>query len=448
MKPFFMTIAILCAALFGRVVSAQTASPERATRDAAREMVNLTMSDEAYNAIVDQAAEALAGLWWATAGEPTIAEMAQRGIKATAEDEARMKALMRTIVRRVFLELCPRSDVVETVASVWAQHLSVDDMNEIIRFYKTPVGSKAIGLTGKMIVEMNKASVELFEPKSATFWERAKAELMKEAVLATTAQPTPAVQAAPQPEPTPADESTALKLRADQGDVAAQFDLAIKFSLGDGVPQDWSQAAWWFRKAADQGLAVAQGNLGGLYDRGRGVPQDNIEAHKWLSIAAAGASGPDQTKLLAYRDTVAAKMTPSQLTEAHIRASEWMAAFEKRRANQDMSGMLAGSVPASGGGSNHLPLRVGGSIAAPRKIKDVKPNYPLLAQSAHIQGVVTIEAVIGPNGKVTDARVIRSIPALDQAALDAVRQWEFTPTLLSGVAVPVIMTVWVKFSLQ
>ncbi len=448
MKPFFMTIAILCAALFGRVVSAQTASPERATRDAAREMVNLTMSDEAYNAIVDQAAEALAGLWWATAGEPTIAEMAQRGIKATAEDEARMKALMRTIVRRVFLELCPRSDVVETVASVWAQHLSVDDMNEIIRFYKTPVGSKAIGLTGKMIVEMNKASVELFEPKSATFWERAKAELMKEAVLATTAQPTPAVQAAPQPEPTPADESTALRQRADQGDAAAQFDLGIKFSLGDGVPQDWSQAAWWFRKAADQGLAVAQGNLGGLYDRGRGVPQDNIEAHKWLSIAAAGASGPDQTKLLAYRDTVAAKMTPSQLTEAHIRASEWMAAFEKRRANQDMSGMLAGSVPASGGGSNHLPLRVGGSIAAPRKIKDVKPNYPLLAQSAHIQGVVTIEAVIGPNGKVTDARVIRSIPALDQAALDAVRQWEFTPTLLSGVAVPVIMTVWVKFSLQ
>ena len=64
------------------------------------------------------------------------------------------------------------------------------------------------------------------------------------------------------------------------------------------------------------------------------------------------------------------------------------------------------------------------------------------------QGVVIIEATIGPTGKVQDARVLRSIPLLDAAALDAVRQWEFTPTLLNGVPVPVIMTVTVQFTLS
>jgi uncharacterized protein len=181
MKVFSMMIMVLCVALFGGVASAQTASPEKATRDTAREMVNMAISDETFNAIVDQATETLAQLWWATAGEPTKADMAQRGVKLTGEEEARMKATMRVVVRRVFLELYPKSDLVESVASIWAQHLTADEMNEIIRFYKTPVGSKAVGLMGQMMVESRRASVGLSEPKSATFWERAKAELMKEA---------------------------------------------------------------------------------------------------------------------------------------------------------------------------------------------------------------------------------------------------------------------------
>jgi len=94
------------------------------------------------------------------------------------------------------------------------------------------------------------------------------------------------------------------------------------------------------------------------------------------------------------------------------------------------------------------PVRVGGNIRPPTKIKDVKPIYPSIAQSARVQGVVIIEATIGLDGKVNDARVLRSIPLLDQAALDAVRQWQFTPTLLNGVPVPVIMTVTVNFTLQ
>jgi protein TonB len=91
-------------------------------------------------------------------------------------------------------------------------------------------------------------------------------------------------------------------------------------------------------------------------------------------------------------------------------------------------------------------VRVGGRVKAPSKIRDVKPVYPAIAQSAHVSGVVTIEATIGPEGKVIDAKVVRSIPMLDQAALDAVRQWEYTPTLLNGEPVPVLVTVTINFT--
>ena len=81
------------------------------------------------------------------------------------------------------------------------------------------------------------------------------------------------------------------------------------------------------------------------------------------------------------------------------------------------------------------------------KTKDASPDYPQIALISRVQGVVIIEATIGLDGTVEEARVLRSIPLLDAAALDAVKQWEFTPTLLNGVPVPVIMTVTVQFTL-
>lgn len=93
-------------------------------------------------------------------------------------------------------------------------------------------------------------------------------------------------------------------------------------------------------------------------------------------------------------------------------------------------------------------VRIGGDIKAPRKIRHVSPVYPPIAQTARVQGIVVIDATIDPQGRVQEASIRRSIPLLDQAALDAVRQWQFTPTLLNGVPVPVIMTVTVNFTLQ
>jgi protein TonB len=94
------------------------------------------------------------------------------------------------------------------------------------------------------------------------------------------------------------------------------------------------------------------------------------------------------------------------------------------------------------------PLRVGGIIRPPTKIKDVRPVYPAIAQAARVEGTVIIEATIGPTGRVVDAQPLRSIPLLDGAALEAVRQWVFTPTLLNGTPVPVLMTVTVRFELK
>jgi TonB family protein len=90
-------------------------------------------------------------------------------------------------------------------------------------------------------------------------------------------------------------------------------------------------------------------------------------------------------------------------------------------------------------------VRVGGQIRPPTKIKDVTPVYPAIAKSARVGGSVVIEATIGPDGKVIDAKVVKSIPMLDQAALDAVQQWEYSPSLLNGVPVPIIITVTVNF---
>ena len=104
------------------------------------------------------------------------------------------------------------------------------------------------------------------------------------------------------------------------------------------------------------------------------------------------------------------------------------------------------AVAANPGGTK--PLRVGGTIGVPTKIKNVSPVYPEDARAAGVQGVVVLEAVIDEIGAVSSARVLRSIPLLDQAALDAVRQWEFTPTLLNGVPVSVMMTVTINFTTQ
>ena len=98
--------------------------------------------------------------------------------------------------------------------------------------------------------------------------------------------------------------------------------------------------------------------------------------------------------------------------------------------------------------NGQAPIRVGGNVKPPVKTRDVKPEYPAAARDAGVQGVVILEVTIGPAGDIVEGRILRGVPLLDGPALDAVRQWQFAPTQLNGVPVPVIMTVTVNFTLQ
>ena len=107
-----------------------------------------------------------------------------------------------------------------------------------------------------------------------------------------------------------------------------------------------------------------------------------------------------------------------------------------------------GGRPARRARRRSQAVRVGGQIKEPKKLKNVDPVYPDIAKQARVQGVVILECTISPQGKVTDVKVLRGIPLLDAAAIEAVKQWVYTPTLLNGVPVPVIMTVTVNFKLS
>jgi periplasmic protein TonB len=94
------------------------------------------------------------------------------------------------------------------------------------------------------------------------------------------------------------------------------------------------------------------------------------------------------------------------------------------------------------------PLRVGGSVRAPANVKKVAPVYPAKARESRVQGIVILDITIGTDGTVTDAKILRPINDLNDAAIDAVKQWRFEPTTVGGVAVPVRMTVSLNFSLH
>lgn len=96
------------------------------------------------------------------------------------------------------------------------------------------------------------------------------------------------------------------------------------------------------------------------------------------------------------------------------------------------------------------PVRMGGNIKPPRKLVDVRPIYPQAMRDAGLEGVVSLTALIDVAGRVSSVRVIGSPahPDLGRAAAEAVRQWQFSPTLLNGEAVEVLMNVQVAFKLE
>jgi protein TonB len=94
------------------------------------------------------------------------------------------------------------------------------------------------------------------------------------------------------------------------------------------------------------------------------------------------------------------------------------------------------------------PIRVGGNVQESKLIRRIEPVYPELAKRARVQGKVVLVVTVDEEGNVSDIRVTSGHPLLDDAALSAVRQWKYSPTLLNGEPVPVIATVTVIFNLK
>ena len=116
-------------------------------------------------------------------------------------------------------------------------------------------------------------------------------------------------------------------------------------------------------------------------------------------------------------------------------------------------GVLGGII---GGASSTPPppketpkrIRVGGQVQTAKLINKVQPVYPPLAKQARIQGTVRLQAIIAKDGSVVELQVLSGHPLLQQAALDAVRQWRYQPTLLNGEPVEVVTTIDVIFTLS
>ena len=123
-------------------------------------------------------------------------------------------------------------------------------------------------------------------------------------------------------------------------------------------------------------------------------------------------------------------------------------------AGGSMGGVLGGVIGGMGGAppppkpKQTGPIRVGGNVQAARILNRVQPMYPPLARQTRISGTVRLHAIISKDGKIQQLEVMSGHPLLQQAALDAVRQWRYQPTLLNGDPVEVDTTIDVIFSLN
>jgi len=190
------------------------------------------------------------------------------------------------------------------------------------------------------------------------------------------------------------------------------------------------------------------------------VPEPGAEVQ---AAAFAGLDGADHRVTLEFRET--------PVREALDRLAD-LAGFEvryetlpgvtvtlavRRTSVAEVLALIAGragvSIEVAGSGTLVVrpedgPRRLGGSIEEPQRIRYVPPEYPELARRARLEGVVVLRIVIDEQGRVEDAEVLRPLGlGLDEAAVEAVRQWRYTPTRYNGRPVELVLTVTVQFEL-
>ena len=213
---------------------------------------------------------------------------------------------------------------------------------------------------------------------------------------------------------------------SEQETSSPQFIMGMKYLQGKGVVQDNAEAAKWFLIAANQGNTSAQCMLGAIYATGLGVEKDPVQAYMWLTLSIEGSKytgAPYLQKATELSHSISREMTPEQIEEARNRARNWK------------------PVGLS------TPKQIGGDVLRSRLISRVEPVYPDLAKRTRVQGLVILVVTVDEEGYVTEIRPTRGEPILVEAAIEAVRQWKYKPTLLLGKPIPVTATVTVNFVL-
>ncbi len=235
-----------------------------------------------------------------------------------------------------------------------------------------------------------------------------------------------------------AQQETAAEPAAGRGDAGAsriQLEVVVTASGGgEGTVRTWR---------------VTTRAFGGPHDRTRTRAIDlSAAAHRssdgaivldFLGITASDPTENTQVINSMVRDLVLIDGERTVVLEATDPANGSVTIAVTATALDEPAGQRAAGSAA--------PIRVGDGVPPPRKVHDVSPVYPSAARTLRVQGLVILEATIGATGEVVDVEVLRSVPELDAAAVAAVEQWRYEPTLVDGEAVPVVMTVTIHFGL-
>jgi len=247
----------------------------------------------------------------------------------------------------------------------------------------------------------------------------------------------------------PVEAAKLYRAAAEQGNIApAQFNLALLFERGDGLPQSWANAVSWYRKAAEQGYPEAQLRLGWLNIDGESVPANRVEGEKWLRKAAEQGDMEAQFQLgdLYAKDKGIFRRQPEAL--------QWYRKAAAQGHPKAQSILSAGFVPRISVSSKDQEQKV---------TQKVQPAFPPLARLipgfSQREWPVLLRVVIGIDGHVKSAEsatdpkpvndtepaamVAGAIKMLHNAAIQAVSQWEYQPTVVNGdpVEVETLVTV-------
>jgi protein TonB len=248
-----------------------------------------------------------------------------------------------------------------------------------------------------------------------------------------------------------AGTSTAQAKAARATSQDAQADTSNEAALGAMLPVHKDAAT---ALATPDGSANVPGNAApaGASDLAAGSPRsasNSANGGSAVIIAETAQPGTAETEkkpVLGEVHLGAPKISPKRTAESSSEPDARAMSEEPQEGNANAPGPeLASNKPPA---PPAAPVAVGGEVRPARLVSTVPPEYPSLARAQHVSGGVTIDALIDANGRVTKMKVLSGPTLLEQAAMDALRQWKYEPAMLDGKAVPMHLTVTIQFRLQ